>query len=178
MAAGIVHRVDQTEEERDELGSRVTLVHPTIWPGLLLATCRPADRPWVRSCDRGECDHDHEQVEQQCHARGKPDVDIAGLSKEHSREEWNQAGVATTERGEQRGRDRHAESGTQGRGHFVDAGRGPSFVIRDIRKRGVRRRCGVEAETDTEKGETDESDKHVLTGEKECTARQKDSASL
>ena len=32
--------------------------------------------------DRGECDHDHEQVEQQRHARGKPDIDIARLSKE------------------------------------------------------------------------------------------------
>jgi hypothetical protein len=108
--------------------------------------------------DRGERDHDHEEVEQQRHARGKPDIDITSLSKEYTREQWNQTGVATTERGEQRRRDRHTESGTQGRGHFVDAGRGPSFVIWDIRKRGVRRWRGVEAESDAEKSESEEGD--------------------
>lgn len=48
MAAAIEHRVGQAKKERCKLESRVTLVIPTIWPGLVLATCRPADRPSAR----------------------------------------------------------------------------------------------------------------------------------
>jgi hypothetical protein len=45
---------------------------------------------------------------------GKPDIDVTRLSKEYTREQWNQTGVATTERGEQRRRDRHTESEPRG----------------------------------------------------------------
>src|SRR6266480_6687644 len=108
-------------------------------PASVCRTCSAPDVGTISRYGASDCDHrhgHHQHVEQEGDRAGEPDVDVVAPSEEHIGQ-GDEFSLETTQGGEDRCRDGHAERRAQGGSHLVNAGRRAGLVGGHVRERRV-----------------------------------------